>query len=912
MTVDIYSPEFETYLKNECAFTPWGEIGYITFKRCVHIDTPILCGDFKWRAAGTLKEDDEIIGFDEEPAYKKFRYIKFGTVTHNHTEMANCVGIKLENGEILYSTPDHSWLVKSASNQFYWKEAKDLLKTKKNHEIYLPRIFGKPWQDKNTYEAGYLAASFDGEGSLDRTNSLCFTQVQNKMKERVEEYIKELNMTYKVKERNNKSNTLYKRERQKVYDLKIYGIKNIIKFVSENNCQRISVKLKENMNKKYQTMRCAPEDLIKVVDVFDAGEMPIAVLSTSLKTHFTDGFPSHNTYARRLNEEEKDSPTEEFWQVIQRELAGIKRQLKLNFTDEEIYNYVSMRSGLKGSVAGRFMWQLNTTTVDKLGLPSLQNCAFTTIEHPIRSFTWAMELLMLGCGVGFNIQHKYVDKLPEVKGTTPITRQDNKSADYIIPDTREGWIKLLGKVLKSYFYSGKGFTYSTQLIRGEGAPIKGFGGTSSGPEILVGGINSIIGVLQSRVGKKLRPIDCLDILNIIGEVVVAGNVRRSAELAIGDYWDLDFLKAKRWDLGNVPNWRSNSNNSIAAPEDLHSLPPEYWDTYKQGEPYGLINLELSRSTGRVGKGGKKYKDLNIEGYNPCAEQGLVKDETCCLAEIVLCNITSYEELMRVIKLLYKVAKHSLAIPCNIEETETIVHKNMRMGLGITGYLQSTEEQKSWLSKAYEELREFDKEYSAQMMWPTSIKLTTFKPSGTQSLLPGVTPGANPNPAGPFFIRRIRISSQSDLVDVCRENGYPVEYAINYDGSFDRTTCVVSFPCKIPDWVPVAKNFSWKDQLDTIRRCQREWSDNAVSCTVTYKIEELNDIKEYLYEHFNKEIKTVSFLLYQDHGFKQAPYEDITEEQYNEMILKVKPITSVEVNENDFESQECAGGACPIK
>lgn len=616
------------------------------------------------------------------------------------------------------------------------------------------------------------------------------------------------------------------------------------------------------------------------------------------------------TYSRRLKEDDPNSKTEEFHQTIDRELYAADKQLGIKFTEEEKETYFKTRMNLKWSPAGRFVWQLGTKTVDKLGLPSLQNCAATVVDHPIRPFTWAMELLMLGCGVGFNIQKEYVYQIPKLqKKKVKITRLDNADADYIIPDTREGWVKLLGKLLKAHFYSGEGFTFSAQLIRSKGALIKGFGGVASGPDDLVWGMYEINKILNDRAGKKLRPIDALDIMNIIGSVVVAGNVRRSAQIAIGDYDDLEFLKAKRWDLGPIPNWRAMSNNSVAC-DDVDLLPSEFWDTYSQGEPYGLINLNLARSCGRLGE--FQYSDTGIIGFNPCAEQGLYNNETCCLAELYLSNIDSYEELLTCLEMSYRMCKHSLALHCSIKETEDIVHQNMRMGIGVTGYLQATEEQRSWLKTAYEWLREYDKEYSAKYGFPVSIKLTTVKPSGTLSLLKGVTPGGHPSPAGPYYIRRIRIASNSSLLDTCKKHGYPMEYQINFDGTEDKSTMVVSFPCKVPDGTPIAADFFWRDQLDIVKRLQSEWSDNSVSVTVYYKKEDLEDIKKYLSENYKDNFKTLSFLLYNDHGFKQAPYETISKELYDLMIQDVEPITSVNVNEKDFDIQDCDTGSCPIK
>lgn len=618
------------------------------------------------------------------------------------------------------------------------------------------------------------------------------------------------------------------------------------------------------------------------------------------------------TYARRVKENDENSKTEELWQVIQRELDASDKQLKVGFTEEEKERYFRTRMELKWSVAGRFMWQLGTRTVDKLGLPSLQNCAAVVVNEPIRPFTWTFEMLMLGSGVGYNIQKHNVYQLPKLKNKIKIERQDDESADFIVPDTREGWVKLLGKVLKSHFYAGEGFTYSTQLIRSKGAPIKGFGGTASGPEELCWGIGEIHRILNSRSGKKLRPIDCLDIMNIIGFIVVAGNVRRSAQLAIGDYDDIEFITAKRFDLGPIPKWRGMSNNSVAAPEDLSKLPKEFWDTYEQGEPYGLINFDMSREVGRTGE--SKYPDPNVEIYNPCGEQSLMNKETCCLGLVYLPAIESYEEFLECLGFAYRMCKHSLALHCSLKETEAIVNKYMRMGIGLPGYLQASETQKGWCDKAYKWLRSYDDWYSGEKGFPKSIKLTTSKPDGTTALLRGVTPGCMPNPApSKYYWRTIRMTSNSPLVDVCKKNGYRVETQINIDGSIDYNTVVVYFPCMVPEGAPDSSQFTWRDQLDTVRRIQREWSDNSVSCTIYYNKEDIPDIKVYLGKHFRNEIKCVSFLLYHGHGFKQAPYIPLTKEEYDIEITKVKPITSIDNNiEESFQIVDCEAGVCPVR
>ncbi len=617
------------------------------------------------------------------------------------------------------------------------------------------------------------------------------------------------------------------------------------------------------------------------------------------------GYPTFKrTYARK-----KGNATEEWHDTVERVVEACNKQLGCGFTEMEQENVRSMMMNLKGTVAGRFLWQLGTKTVDRLGLPSLQNCAFTVVDHPIRPFTWAFEMLMLGSGVGYNIQRENVYQLPKVKRKVKVERKDVNDADFIVPDSREGWVELLKRVLESSFVTGEGFSFATHLIRPAGSPIKGFGGTASGSEDLVWGMLEINKLLNARSGKRLSSVNCLDIMNIIGKIVVAGNVRRSAQIALGDMDDIEYLRAKRWDLGGIPNWRAMSNNSVVC-DDTTKLPEEFWEGYKgNGEPYGLINLESSRKMGRTFE--TEYPDPDVQGYNPCAEQSLANFETCCLAEIYLPNIETYAELKLVLRLLYRINKHSLSIPCSVKETEDIVHKNMRMGIGVTGYLQASEEQQGWLSDAYTYIRAYDKEYSSLKGFPESIKLTTVKPSGTLSLLAGVTAGAHPA-YSQHYIRRIRMATESELVKVCRENGYHVEYVRNFDGTEDHSTVVVSFPCEFPEGTRLANDMSAINQLEVIKRLQAEWSDNSVSVTIYYRKEEIDDIKKWLGENYFN-VKSVSFLLHNEHGFDQAPLEEITKEQYEEMKAKVVPITSLSsLNMDDIDIAECDSGACPIR
>ena len=626
------------------------------------------------------------------------------------------------------------------------------------------------------------------------------------------------------------------------------------------------------------------------------------------------------TYARI----KEDGKTEEWHETIRRCINGAQK-IGANYTQEEAEQLFDLIFNLKCNFAGRMLWQLGTPTVDRFGANSLLNCWNVSINS-IRSFLFLFENLMLGGGVGFSIRREDIHELPRIKKDVSIVHKNTKDADFIVPDSREGWIRLLEKVLEAFFVKGKSFNYSTILIRGAGERISGFGGISSGPQILIDGIEKINKIFQSREGKKLRSIDVLDICNIIGGVVVSGNVRRSAQIAIGDPDDYLFLRAKNWSLGNIPNWRAMSNNTIYA-DDFSHISNEIWNNgyvldsetgFAKGEPYGFFNLPLSQKYGRLKDGLMKDSSLyptdedNVVGTNPCGEISLASYECCNLSELYLNNISSKEELALCAKLLYKTQKAIAALPFIHEETNKIVHKNMRLGLGVTGICQSLDKIE-WLDACYKELRKFDKEWSKERGWNRSIKLTTIKPSGTLSLLGGSTPGVHPA-YSKYYIRRVRMASNDQLVSYCRDLGYNVEYVLNFDGSENHDTVVVEFPCETPDGALFADDMGVIKQLEMVKKLQEVWSDNAVSVTAYYSEDELSTLKQWLSENYENGIKSVSFLLRQKHGFKQAPYEEISKEQYELKKSKVKPVIKVNHNigSEALEGIECEGGACPIK
>lgn len=619
------------------------------------------------------------------------------------------------------------------------------------------------------------------------------------------------------------------------------------------------------------------------------------------------------TYARPL----ENGDTEEWWQTVTRCVNWLwKTQSQMGIEQSQEY-YEQLFDDvfhLKASFSGRMLWQAGTNTVDKLGGASMNNCWAVVVDSK-EAFLKTFDYLMLGGGVGYNIQQEQVDKLPTVKKTLNIVRQDDASADFIVPDTREGWVGLLDRVLTAFFNGENDFTYSLHCIRGHGEPIKGFGGTASGPEPLNESISKIIEVLNSRAGESLRPIDVLDIMNLIGQMVVAGNVRRSSQIALGDATDKEYMNAKKWSEG-IPNHRAMSNNSVVC-SNFNELPESFWEGYNgDGEPYGLFNLDLVREKGRLSDDHRS--DPEAIATNPCAEITLAPQdggaESCNLCEIFLNRLENAQEFEDVAARMYKVVKTIALLPYHHEDTQKIITKNLRLGIGVTGVVQAPKLIAAGvLNRVYARLEDEDYKFSKEHGVNQSIKLTTIKPSGTLSLLAGSTPGVHPA-YSKHYIRRVRMSRTDSLVQLCKDAGYNIEFVKNFDGSEDHRTVVVEFPIKLDEGVTVAEEMDAIKQLELHKHMQTYWADNQVSVTVYYKKEELPAIREWLAENYDSGVKTVSFLLHNEHGFEQAPYEEISEDKYDDMMSEIKGLKFGKKVEEAVleEGLECATGGCPVR
>lgn len=598
--------------------------------------------------------------------------------------------------------------------------------------------------------------------------------------------------------------------------------------------------------------------------------------------------------------------TEDWQDTVNRAIEGNVRGR--NVSSEEVGQLKYLMTTRRAGPAGRGLWYSGSPGHEKLGACALANCWFLT-SNEWMNFIIAQDLLMLGGGVGMSVEHEFSSKLPRIKRDVRIVHENTKDADFIVPDSREGWNELTRRILESFFETGKSFNYSTICVRGAGEDIKGFGGKASGPGPLIVFVNKLASILRAREGKRIRPIDAVDILCSIAEMVVSGNVRRSALIILGDCWDKEYLKAKRWDLGNVPTQRSNANFSVVA-EDIDDLHPLFWKTYEHGEPFGIVNRINIRKYGRMGE----LKADTAVGVNPCAEATLENAEPCVLQEIALPNLDNEEEFVLAARLMHRWGKRTTMEKFHHAVSQEVVSRNRRIGTGITGCLQAPQFfNPRVLDLAYVAIQKENVAYSKELGIPESIRTTVVKPSGTMSKVfdcqsEGIHCGFSRH-----MIQRVRFAANDPAIPVLRAAGHHMEPSIKFDGSLDHGTLVVDFYIECPPELPtVDEGFDTWKQLDVLMLAQKHWADQAVSVTVYYRKEEISQIKAWLGDNL-KYLKTISFLCHNDHGFIQAPKEAITKAQYDSLSSAIKPISLADdVGGEDLGSLECAGGACPIK
>lgn len=624
-------------------------------------------------------------------------------------------------------------------------------------------------------------------------------------------------------------------------------------------------------------------------------------------------------YMRTYSRIKDDGKNEAWWETVKRVVEGTYNMQKRHIerydlgwnawqaqrSAQEMYDRIF---NMKFLPPGRGLWAMGTSITEERGLyAALNNCAFTSTanlkEDLSKPFCFLMDASMVGVGVGF-----------DTKGAgTFIIKGINTSRTpevYEIPDTREGWVESVRRLLDSYFLGVAPVNFTYDKIREEGAPIKGFGGVSSGCKPLKEVHKLIREVLDKNIGEPISVTTIVDIMNMIGKCVVAGNVRRTAEIVFGDPTSDEYINLKNYKKNpdrEEYGWTSNNSIFSELGMDYNNVAERIADN---GEP-GLAWLDNMRGYSRM-RNGTDNKDHRVAGGNPCLEQSLESYELCCLVETFPNNHNNLDDFIKTLKYAYLYAKTVTLGKTHWPETNRVMLRNRRIGCSVSGIAQFLNTKgigrlKHWLEKGYDSIQRYDKQYSDWLAVPRSIKTTSVKPSGTVSLLAGSTPGLH-HPESRFYIRRMRLSINSPLINPLTKAGYKIEPAFGSEDS----TLVVEIPVDVGEGIRTVNQVSMWEQLSLAAFMQRNWADNQVSCTVTFKESEKHDISNAL-NYFQYLLKGVSFLPKTSVGaYKQMPYEEITEEEYLKITKNLKFLSFRNVKGNEaIVDKFCNNDTCEL-
>lgn len=510
------------------------------------------------------------------------------------------------------------------------------------------------------------------------------------------------------------------------------------------------------------------------------------------------------------------------------------------------------------------------------------NCSYIAIDSP-RSFDEILYVLMNGTGVGFSVESKYVDQLP-------IVAEDFYHSDttIVVADSKLGWAKSL-KELIHLLYSGQIPRWDVSKVRPAGAPLRTFGGRASGPGPLESLFRFCVTTFVKAAGRRLTTLECHDIVCKIAEIVVVGGVRRSALISLSDLFDDRMRSAKSgaWWEDNIQ--RALANNSFVAKDkpDAGIFMSEWLSLYesKSGER-GIFSRVAS--TNQAEKFGRRDHKHDF-GTNPCSEIILRSREFCNLTEVVVREADTPETLkekLRLATILGTIQATLTNFKYLSKKWKENCEEERLLGVSLTGIMDNgyTNGKKGKLSETLESLRDYsvsvNKEWAKKIGIPQSAAVTCVKPSGTVSQLVDSASGIHARHA-PYYIRTIRADKKDPLAHLMRDMGFPVED----DVTKPDHTYVFSFPMKAPENAIYRKDLSAIEQLEIWLTYQRHWCEHKPSITVTVKEDEWPEVGGWVYKHF-EEMSGVSFLPYSDHVYKQAPYQDITKEEYEELIKKM--------------------------
>ena len=543
------------------------------------------------------------------------------------------------------------------------------------------------------------------------------------------------------------------------------------------------------------------------------------------------------------------------------------------------------------------------------------NCSYLPVDD-IKSFDEAMYILLCGTGVGFSVERQYVDKLPEV----PDVLVDSQTT-IVVRDSKEGWARAF-RMLIALLYAGEIPTYDVSMIRPAGARLKTFGGRASGPAPLVDLFKFTINMFKEAKGRKLSSYDCHSIMCKVGEIVVVGGVRRSAMISLSNLSDIRMRHAKTGQWWETAPHMALSNNSVVYTDkpDSETFLREWTSLVesKSGER-GIFNRVSAKKQAMK----NERRDPNYDfGTNPCSEIILRPHQFCNLTEVVIKDGDRDDDIEKKIRIatILGTAQATLTdFPYLRKIWRTNTEEERLLGVSLTGIMDNIHtncnlvDMDKRLPRYKQVAIDTNKEFAKKFGIQESTAITCVKPSGTVSQLCDSASGIHARHSK-YYIRTVRGDNKDPLTKFMIDQGVPSEPCVMKPD----TTTVFSFPMKSPKGSRIRDELSAIDQLNIWLIYQEHWCEHKPSITVTVRENEWLDVGAFVFKHFDK-MSGVSFLPHSDHVYQQAPYQECTKDEYNDMLSRMNTrinwskLRDYEVSDTRSGSQTmaCSGDSCEV-
>ena len=630
-------------------------------------------------------------------------------------------------------------------------------------------------------------------------------------------------------------------------------------------------------------------------------------MSNELPTDY-QAFIHKSRYAKYFDGKGRESYSETVSRymnnVVAKAVGGVKNSL-IKDLEQAILGQEIMPSMRAMMTAGPALDRDNTAGY---------NCSYLPVDDP-KSFDEAMYILLCGTGVGFSVERQFISKLPEVPELF------ESESIVVVKDSKEGWAKGFRQVL-ALLWAGEIPKWDVSQVRPAGARLKTFGGRASGPAPLIELFNFAVSTFKSAQGRKLSSMECHDLMCFIGQIVVVGGVRRSAMISLSNLSDDRMRYAKSGQWWETAGHRALANNSVSYSEkpDMETFMREWLSLVesKSGER-GIFNREASKK--QAAKFGRRDPNYDF-GTIPCSEIILRPYQFCNLTECVVRATDTIDDLERKVRLatiLGTIQSTMIKFPYLRKVWQKNTAEERLLGVSMTGIMDNplmTHENRG-LEKTLEHLRSIavatNAEWAELLGIPVSAAISCVKPSGTVSQLVDSASGIHARHS-PYYIRTVRGDNKDPLTQFMIDQEIPNEPCVMKPDS----TVVFSFPVKSPSGAVTRNDMTAVEQLELWLTYQRSWCEHKPSVTISVRDAEWMAVGAFVYEHFD-EMSGVSFLPHSDHTYQQAPYQDCTQEEYEEMLAKMPANINWELL-NEYESEDntvsmqtmaCSGDSCEI-